>query len=75
MTGEVERIITSAISAVGAILSAWCVARVGKLHELVNSRMTKLLALTESSAHKQGELEGRDFIDNKQKESRTNEPT
>jgi hypothetical protein len=73
MTKEIVDIVKTVITATGAILSAWCVAKVAQVHNLVNSRMTELLEITRSSARSAGELEGRDYAQ-KEKDRHDHEP-
>jgi hypothetical protein len=65
MTDQIERIILAVIPAIGAVISAICVAKVNKMHTLVNSRMTELLDITRKDARSEGELARQDFIDSK----------
>jgi len=62
-------VLLALISAVSALVAAYiaylakrgadmAVAQAKTTHELVNSRMTELLALTKSSAHAEGVIEG-----------------
>lgn len=70
MDDNTTTVLLALIAAIAAILSAliaaWAKLRAdvaiaqGKTtHDLVNSRMTELLAITKSSAHAEGVLEGK----------------
>lgn len=61
MTPEQFTAVMAALAGLVAAVTALLVA-VHNLHDAVNGRLTQLLAEREAAAHKQGELEGRDFM-------------